>query len=194
MALDLVPTSELEAVNTLLNTIGEAPINSLETSGSVDVAIARQTIHEVSRQVQTTGWHFNSEKEFPMARDMDNKIPVPPNALSIDTSAIEYDYDVTRRGDFLYDRKEHTFIFDKTLKCDVVWFLPFEDLPQSARNYITIRAARVFQGRQLTSQVIKPYTDQEEFQAQSDFVLDEGLTADYNILSDSDSVASVLER
>lgn len=190
----LAPMTELEAINAILATIGESPVNSLETSGSVDVALAIQLLHSVSRKVQNMGWHFNIEKEYELGLNVDGKITVPGSVLSIDTSAIHGDYDVTRRGNFMYNRKDHTFIFDKALKFDLVWFLPFEDIPQAARDYITVRAARMFQDQQLGSQLTHTFTQEDEDTALAVLKSDEGEDGDYNILWDSYSVASVLER
>lgn len=192
--MPLAPTTELEAVNTILSTIGETPINSLETSGSVDVAIAVQLLNEVSRRVQTTGWHFNSEREYEIGLTVEGKIVVPGNALAADTSASSSTTDVTRRGNYFYDRVKHTFIFPNSLKFDIVWFLPFEDIPQAARDYITIRAARIFQDRQVGSQLLHAFTKDDEDAALSVLKSDEGEEGDYNILWDNYSVASILER
>lgn len=192
--MPLAPTTELEAINTILSTIGETPINSLASSGSVDVAIAIQLLNEVSRRVQTAGWHFNSEKEYELGLNVDGKIVVPGNVLSADTSASSATTDVTRRGNYFYDRVKHTFIFTKSLKFDLVWFLPFEEIPQAARDYITIRSARIFQDRQVGSQLLHVFTKDDEDAALAVLKADEGEEGDYNILWDNYSVASVLER
>ena len=59
-----IPSSmtELEAVNILLTTIGEAPVNTLTGNQVTDVSIANQVLNEVSREVQSQGWHFNTEQ------------------------------------------------------------------------------------------------------------------------------------
>ena len=44
--------TELEAVNVLLTTIGEAPVYSLSGKQTTDVAIAQQVLNEVNREVQ----------------------------------------------------------------------------------------------------------------------------------------------
>ena len=53
-------TTELEAVNTLLHTIGEAPVNSLTGTLPIDATLANNTLSEVSREVQSAGWHWNT--------------------------------------------------------------------------------------------------------------------------------------
>jgi hypothetical protein len=48
-----IPTTELEAVNTILSTIGESPVSSLGDQMTVDAVLAQNILHEVSREVQT---------------------------------------------------------------------------------------------------------------------------------------------
>lgn len=51
------PTTELEAVNTMLSGIGEAPVNSL-SEVTADVSLARHILNEVSREVQLEGFQL----------------------------------------------------------------------------------------------------------------------------------------
>lgn len=46
------PTTELEAINTMLSTIGEAPISTVEDSGVIDAVMARQILRTVDREVR----------------------------------------------------------------------------------------------------------------------------------------------
>jgi hypothetical protein len=74
---DLVLTTELDAVNTMLYTIGEQPVSSLAESGLADVAIAKTILTEQSRRFQAKGWDFNTDKDYALAVDINSKIPVP---------------------------------------------------------------------------------------------------------------------
>jgi hypothetical protein len=65
MALTL--TTELDAVNLMLSTIGEAPINDLSASGLGDVAAAKTRLALTSRSIQTAGWHFNTEIDYELS-------------------------------------------------------------------------------------------------------------------------------
>ena len=55
--------TELQAVNRMLAGIGQAPITQagLTNAANPDVAMATQTLYEVSRQIQAEGWSFNKE-------------------------------------------------------------------------------------------------------------------------------------
>lgn len=196
MTTVLTPTSELEAINTILSVIGESPISTLSDISSVADAVTAQSIlSEVSRQVQTKGWHFNTEKNFELSPDVYSKeITIPTNALRVDTSGDNRETDVVQRGSRLYNRETHTFQFDSSLLCEIVVLLPFEDLPQAARHYVTIKAARVFQSRTVGSDALYQFTALDEKDALLDLKRNEGITGDYNILSSNYTVFRSLIR
>ena len=193
MALSM--TTELDAVNIMLGTIGESPINSLDAAtGVVDAVTARSILAEVSVQVQEEGWHFNTDYEFDLTPDTSGFIYVPSNAIEVDTSPYSRDYDVAIRGNKLYDRGNKTYVFTQPLKADLTILLEFNELPQAARHYITIRAARVFQQRVVGSDTLNGFTQQDEARALRAMRRYEARTADYNILTSNYSVMRVIDR
>lgn len=187
-------TSQLDAINTMLDCIGESPISSLEVSGLADVAKAKALLDETSLAVQTSGWDFNTEKQYPLVRDLSGSIALPTNTLKVDTSEPQWDIDIVQRGSRLYDKKNHTVTFTRDLKVDIVLYLPWDDLPQAARRYIMIRAARTFQARELGSETQHRFSEADETTALVDFKDAEGSAGDYNVLSGSYSVACILDR
>ena len=191
----LTATTELDAINIMLGTIGESPINSLDAAtGVVDAVTARSILAEVSVQVQEEGWHFNTEYDFDLTPDMDGFIYVPNNTIEVDTSPYSKDYDVAIRGNRLYDRGNKTYVFSKPLKADLTILLEFNEMPQATRHYITIRAARVFQQRVIGSNVLGSFTQADEYQALRAMRRYEARTADYNILTSNYSVMRVIDR
>ena len=56
----LFVSTELDAINLILSGIGEAPVNSLTESESIDVDNARSLLATVSRNIQRQGWQFNT--------------------------------------------------------------------------------------------------------------------------------------
>ncbi len=185
------PRTELEAVNTMLEVIGEQPTNSLEISGISEVSLARELLHNVSREVQSMGLNSNTEEAYPLPPDVNGHIVVPLNVLFID--ATDPAIDVVVRGNKLYDRKNHTFVFSKPLECDMIWFLAFEDLPQATREYVTIKAARQFQSRFLGSETLFSLTAQDERAAWINLLEAEAETGDYSIF-DNYTVNRILRR
>lgn len=190
---DITLTSELDAVNLMLSVLGEAPVSSLTTSGSTDVATAKQILSELSRTVQSRGWHFNSEEDYPLAPTVDGEVNLPTNTLRFDLYGDSASLDLTQRGTRLYDRENHTYTINKTVKVRIVFLLPFEELPETARKYIAIRAARAFQKRQLGDEKADVFTAEEEMEAKLAFLHAEDDSDDSNLL-ESSAVSRVLDR
>ena len=188
----LSPTTELEAINTMLSTIGESPVNTVEDTGNVDVVIARQILNSVSREVQARGWHFNTEKDYTITPDSSGYLLLPNTVLRADTVSPDDGTDVVVRGSKLYDRRNHTYTFTGAVKVDMLVLLTFDELPEVARNYITIRASRIFQERVVGSDTLQAFNSQDEARALVSLMDYESDTADLNILSDSYSVSRII--
>jgi hypothetical protein len=191
--MSLTPTTQLEAVNAILANVGQSPVSTLEVSGFADVAVAKKLLERVSRSMQKSGWHFNTEDDYTLAVNGDSKIPVPPNALLCDPMPTE-SVDAVQRGGFLYNRKDHTYTFTDSLDCRIVFFLAFEELPEAAREYVMIRAARVFQAEGFGSAQLDSFKQEDELRAWADLLAADVEQADHNILNGSYSTASILRR
>lgn len=188
----ITPTTELEAVNTLLRAINENPVSTLVGDVGADVVNARATLTEISRAVQTEGWLFNTEYNFPLTRDLSDEIAIPLDALVVDVRAMRFSgVDPVVRGRKLYDRANHTFKFTQNLEARIVFGLPFEDLPQSARHYVTYRAARKFQDNHLGAQDLHAYNERDEMIARALFASEQAEDEDLNYLKDSPDFAQL---
>ena len=139
---------ELPAVNQILQSCGQAPVTTLDQTNP-DVAIAYQTLLEVSREVQAEGWSFNKEPHYEMVPDTNKEILIPNNILQIDATrnAANVELDVVRRSGKLYDKANHTYTFEQKLSCDIVWLFDWVDLPVPIADYITCKAATVTSSR-----------------------------------------------
>jgi len=139
---------ELPAVNTILQSCGQAPVTTLDQTNP-DVAIAYQTLLEVSREVQAEGWTFNKEGHYPMTPDTNNEILIPNNILQIDPTqnASNVELDVVRRSGKLYDKAHHTFTFTKQMECDITWLFDWVDIPTPIADYIVNRTAAIVSSR-----------------------------------------------
>ncbi len=158
--------TELEAVNRMLESIGQAPVNSLDVSGISDVTKARNALRETSRDLQTAGWSWNTDTSYTLSPDVNGYIAVPPGVLDID--ATDTTINVTPRANpnadgaiHLWDGDNHTFVFSGTVDCDITWGFPFETLPQAARTYIATSAARRFQAQLVSSPVLDRYNEED---------------------------------
>lgn len=180
----LTASTELEAVNFLLLSIGEQPINDLYVAGVSEVSIARSLIHQVSRQVQANGMSFNAETSYRLPLSTEKEIIVPSNTLKVDAS--DTSRDIVIRGNRLYDKDRHTFTFEESIDVDIVFFLKFEELPQTVRDYIITKSARIFQSKVVGSQALYAFSEQDEQQAYITMMRAENDSMDLNLLTNSD--------
>ena len=142
-------TQELPAINQILSSCGQAPVTTLDTTNP-DVAIAYDTLLQVSREVQAEGWTFNKEYHIEFTPDTDDFIQIANNVLQIKLTdnAANREHDGIRRSGKLYDRQHHTFKWtNSTVECDVVWEFDWVDLPQPVQDFITARAATLVSQR-----------------------------------------------
>ena len=142
---------ELPAVNQILQSCGQAPVTTLDQTNP-DVAIAYQTLLEVSREVQAEGWSFNKELNYEMVPDTNNEILIPNNMLQIDLSdnPNNMGYDVVRRSGKLYDKISHSYTWAKdkeNVECDIIWLFDWVDLPRPIQDFITARSAAIVSSR-----------------------------------------------
>lgn len=158
-------TSRLDAVNTILTACGEQPVSVLDGT-TPDAANAEGILDEVLRDVQSEGWHFNTEKEVPLTPTIGGLINLPANVAKIDLSDVDTsNVDPVQRGERLYDRKARSYVFQRAIKADIVYLLPFEELPEAARRYIAVKAARVFHDRFVGSDTLHRFTAEDETRA-----------------------------
>jgi len=141
--------TELSAVNTILGSIGQSPISTLDYDNP-EVAFVYNLLKESNQDVQNEGWTFNRENHIKYYTDSDNKIIIDSDVVRMDRDD-EWDRtrDFVRRKDTtdnkwkVYDRVDHTFEFpdDDYFHFNVVRYLKFEDIPTVFQRYITYKAA-----------------------------------------------------
>lgn len=189
----MTPTSTLEAINIMLSSIGETPVNSLE-SGLVDAEMAEMILNATSREVQSRGWKFNTERKYRITPATNTgEIILPSNALKADLSVENGEFDLVQRGNRMYDLLSHSYKIGKTVELDIVVFLDFELLPEAARHYITVKASRTFQDRTVGSDTLHGFQEKDETWALVEMKDAEADTGDYTIF-DNYSVSRVLDR
>ena len=190
----IAATTELEAINIMLAAIGEAPINTLVGTLPVDARIAQSTLSEVNKSVQSEGWSFNTEIDVTFTRDSSNQISLPTDILSIDANIHHHPtIDPIQRGLKLYDRQNNKFEFDEDLICTVVYFRNFDEIPEPARHYINIQAARKLVDRLVSDQALRTYTQQDETRARAILMETDLANGDHNILRGDPSLTSIFD-
>ena len=177
-----VPVNELEAVNMLLAAVGEAAVSSLETATTVDVTQAKNLLSNINREAQQKGWHFNTEWDVVLSLDSDSRIPLGTTILSIYSPSKLTTIRGREGSPFLYDLDNNTFTWTASVNDAVtITLLDFEDIPQTARQYITTKAARIFQEEIIGQVSAEAVNRQEEVEAYADLLDDEGERSGYNV-------------
>jgi len=178
---------ELEAINTLLSVIGEAPIDSLSditVNEITDSTLARKALNEVSRDVQSEGWSWNTDRGVTFTKDKTNEIKLPASALKVVFPSVG-DGNYVARGLRVYDRNRQSYDMsdvESVTATQVVSQLDWEDMPHAAQQYITIRAARIYSDRFLNSDAIYVYTSNDEQYARSMLIRSEEREGGDNML------------
>lgn len=156
-------TTLLEAINTLLAAIGSSPVTNTDTPQNADAIIAKNNINRALRDIQTEKWYFNSESDYPLTPDVNGTIHIPNNIINIDfTGRLGEGNRFVIRGKKLYDRLNHTFKIDTQLVADVVLCLEYDEIPESAAQYVIARAARRYQEDMLGDPSLRTWTKQDE--------------------------------
>lgn len=189
-------TTKIEAVNTMIAVIGEAPVNTLGgTAVPITVVQAENVLDETNRAVQSEGWHFNTEYEYELTPDATtSKITLPGNTLKVDLDPEKYtNVDAVQRGLKLYDRKNHTEVWSGPIKATITFQLDFTETPEQIRHYVTIKAARIFSNRFLGSREIEGFTVRDEIEAKARAIDHDSETTPISIF-DNYAVLRVIDR
>ena len=182
----ITPTTELEAVNECLENIGQAPVSTVTGNLGVDTQIALNFVRKVNRELQSKGWHWNTEINYPLTPSVMGDIILPSNILSVDSTGEDAHRNVVQRGQRLYDKEGRSYTFTQPLRVEMTLGLPFEEIPETARRYIALRAARIFQDR--IEDNVGQSDLQDEYSALSDLNADQLRNEDNNMLTMSSSI------
>ncbi len=183
--MPLSATTKLEAINTMLSVIGEAPVSSFEPNATGDVAIAGNILDETLKEVQSRGWYWNTEHKVSLAKDVEGKIAVAGNVSRLDVDPTASDARYTIRDNYLYDLTNHTDIFTADVSVTAVYLLEWAQIPEVAKRYVTVRAGRVFQDRMVSSQLLNAFNLRDEMMALADLKNVEMEVADYSIFDNA---------
>ena len=166
--------TELSAVNSILGAIGQSPITQLKntTTGSListnpEISFIYNILTECNLDIQSEGWHFNSEEHVAFTPDPTTKhIAVASNVLRLDVTNgwQNRTIDTIRKDGKLWDKVNHTFEFTGDLSCDVVYLYEFENIPPVFRRYVIYKAsARAATQLIANPDLVKLLTQQEAY-------------------------------
>ena len=137
--------TELSAVNSILGSIGQSPVTSITGNAlqNPEISFVVNLLGEVNKDVQSTGWTFNSEYRVQKSPDSNGNYVVPANSILFDISdgQIDRGTNVVKRNGKLFDVIHQTDIFTQKFYFDIVSLLPFTDVPPAIQRYIIARAS-----------------------------------------------------
>lgn len=192
---------KLEAVNRSLQAIGEARVNSLQ-SGLPDAAEAEVVLDEVKDEVLQVGWYENTREEVKVQPDAQTgEIVVPQTWYHVETTSssssvgkVITKVDPNDGQRKLFEVNDQTYQFEQDVTLKVIMSMEFEDMTFSLRNYVSARAARVFQERTLGSVSLDSFTARAEANAWAKLLDAEAEVAENNALYDSPYMREITGR
>lgn len=218
----IVPTTEIEAINLMLASIGEAQLplaTDLSAATQADVELAINTLRDTTREVQRKGWKFNTEGGLEVAptgtvawEDTDG-VTTTLNVFKLPSGILKWsqtlcsengDLDLTERLSkqyteggppaavlVLYDLAKNRDGADSGtypyVYLDVVAGCNFEQMPEVARRFTAIRAARALAQRALGSESLSRFAQGDEQIAYRDLESEQGIPMKLNVLETVDS-------
>ena len=190
MAIQISTDTELSAVNSILGSIGQAPITSLQASGGIDplanpeISFVKNLLDEVSKDVQTIGWTFNSEYKVKKSPDAQGNYVVPSNAILYDISngQIDRSTNVVKRDGKLFDTINQTDVFSGEYYFDIVTLYPFQDVPPAIQRYIIARASMRAATQLVSNADLVKLLQVEEEQARANAMEFETQQGDHNFM------------
>lgn len=191
MEMELTAYTELDAVNSIIGTIGESPIDTLDDLSNVDAINALRILRDNSRREQARGWSFNIIPEFTLNPEASTgKIPWNSNYLSLKGLNEEK---LVRKDNYVIDLASDTREFSSPITAEAVILMPFDELPEAMRNYIIAKASFQFQSRYFGDDSMAKITQaevQEAWQYLQEYELDNN---DYCLL-DNAHIQELLSR
>ena len=134
--------TELSAVNSILSSIGQSPITTLNFTNP-EVSLIHNLLMECNKDVQNEGWHFNVEEHVKVSPDANGQFLVPTNYLRYDIhdGQVDRNRDVVVRDGKIYDNVLHTDVFTSDFYFDITRLVAFVDVPSVIQRYIIASAA-----------------------------------------------------
>lgn len=137
--------TELDVINEMLGSMGEAPLNQLDEDHPF-VAAGRRYLDTANRRMQAQGWWFNKEQLSLVPDATSSFVYVPADFMSCKEAGRMTRYRYAQRGNRLYDLSNNTFnITENPVHLDIIRLLPFDQLNDLAQHAVALRAVLKFQ-------------------------------------------------
>jgi len=132
--------TQLEAINAMLASLGMTALTANDSAHPRYVqALAKLT--EVDRELQSQGWWFN-KTVVTLLQDVGGEVPFSSDVIHCDPTDVNKLY--VMRELKLYDLVNATFTIDADVEVNIVYQLPFVELPPLAKIHLKDRARHDF--------------------------------------------------
>jgi len=188
----LAKYTRLSAVNFMLRSIGEAEVPTLTAPHTRrgDVISAVTVLDEEGRSFQSEGWWFNMERTthpIVVSSAGNNEILIGDTILDIKNKYYTPEKVYVEKAGKLYNRTDNTFIFTSGVELITTYLIQFEDLPEVARRYVTLRAARVLSETRVGDPQLRQYATQVEGMARAKVEESQSEHESFNVFKDSEA-------
>ena len=192
--------TKLEAVNQMLDLIGETPVSSVTSTPALpDADRAVRFLDRASKEVQSRGYQCN-KITTDVTPDTSGYVPVGSTWLRVDTVWTGTELDVTVRNKdglrYLFNLETNSFDFSAcpTINIEYVEYLDYEDLTPTLQDYIAARAAVRFQQATVSSAELDKFAKEQEAIALFALNEAEAEAEDANMLTDNAHAAMITWR
>ncbi len=194
--------TKLEAVNLMLEGIGEDPVSSI-TSGLDDAASAVRILERKQKEVLAQGWQSNTDgvhQDYQWVRDGSNEVLLGDDVLRIDTvrqSAYLHGkkkWDTSANKYKLWDTYNARWTWNSDPYVAVTWNQTWDEMSDALKNYIGHEAAVSFAMAELGSIALREVLKQERDKAWNMLLDEETENQDFNILRRSPHAYRITHR
>lgn len=133
-------TTELDVINQMLASVGLAPV-ATENSTHPSYRKAKLKLDQVNRDIQTKGAWYN-RSQTTLNPTSDGQIYVPQYAVYV--NPINPKDKLVIRGQRLYDTATRSYNIGRSVLVKLIEVLPFQELPEPAKNFISCSAIHRF--------------------------------------------------
>jgi len=195
-----IGTTKLQAVNTMLSVIGESSTNTLTGTVPFEVSLAEDILDEVIKELCQDSYVFNTELDITVIPDISNHLIAQSHWVRVQAADSETDEYVLREitpgsGSYLlYSMTDKTNEFTGSVSVNIVYLLEFANLPEAAKRYCTIRAARVYADRLVGSKDIRAFSQVDELEARAKLLNYEVGVDKLNALRDNSHARNLINR
>ena len=177
----LLAETEIDAVNAMLDLIGERNVTTITATGRPDVVAAKNHLDNMTKRVCAEGWWFNTRKKQTLSVTAGEYL-IPEHWVKVDLTDRFTNQQWAERDSKLFNLETGLDSgFTEDLTVDYIEILEYETLPRLARIYISAAAAVLFSGSRVGSKIELDEIKENAGIARADLEAENLRSGDYNM-------------